>query len=455
VFELVFLFRVFSSFVKVLSSNFHFQITSSSIWTRRFLLPSLFRSTLPSPEQRETVIIRSQARSFEPEMAEGRGGNGGATTSSTKSTDACCDPNDSAAAHLSARASRLEAEARADPTLQDCCRRDLEQEAAASRQQAALSRVDRASRAELARKLGGAVVPPPRPPPPKAENGEEDLDSDFGDDEDNEASLARLRDLRLSQMKREQEERKQQKVEGAEGEPLLLGRLSEINVSKVFALAASLPSLSQGPPREKKKRELPFVVHLADPGSAAGASLDELLETLAGDFRGSRFARAAPGKKSTEVRASVLVAVSASPMPAAQEGAGGILAVFRGGALVAAVPVAAFCAGESGGGGGELVEESVVSWLRKSRALSKEKNEKVKEKKKEENGAAPPSSSDDEDESNSDGEGDDDADPCEVCGRTYFHTHVRPVRSGGRGGCGGGGGGGESGDDDGDESGSD
>ena len=86
-------------------------------------------------------------------MAE-RGVTGGAAGG-----DACCstdgnnnnDHRDSAAAHLSARASRLERELeQADPTLQDCCRRDLEQEARASRQQAALSRVDRAARAELA-----------------------------------------------------------------------------------------------------------------------------------------------------------------------------------------------------------------------------------------------------------------------------------------------------------------
>ena len=120
-------------------------------------------------------------------MEERGGGAGGGAA---PASDACCstgnnnndadaDPRDSAAAHLSARASRLERELEDDPTLQDCCRRDLEQEARASRRQAALSRVDRASRAELARKLGGAVAPPPRPrprPPPhkalRAERGD-------------------------------------------------------------------------------------------------------------------------------------------------------------------------------------------------------------------------------------------------------------------------------------------
>ena len=396
-------------------------------------------------EQRESPKYCSPTQKSNRKMAA-RDGSGAVTTTGA---DACCsavDHRDSAAAHLSARALRLEQELDDDPTLQDCCRRDLEQEAKASRQQAALSRVDRAARAELARKLGGAVVPPP----PRAEK-DDDLESDFDDlddDDDDEASLAQLRDLRLSQLKLQQREQKERKREN--NDDLGPGRLSEVKTSKVFSLAASL---SRGGTR---KKELPFVVHLADAGSSTGASLDELLETLAGDFRGSRFARAGggPSSKSTEVRASVLAAASLVPSAAAaaaaREGAGGVLAVFRGGFLVAAVPVSAFCSGEGGGAGGELIEESAVAWLRKCRGLfareKVEKSAKTKKKKREgddeDDAGAPSSSSDDEGEDNSD----EDADPCEVCGRTYFHTHVRPVRSGG-------GGGGDESDDD--ESGSD
>lgn len=376
-------------------------------------------------------------------MAGGRGGGSGA--------DACCsgdnDHRDSAAAHLSARASALEAElAAADPTLQDCCRRDLEQEAKAARQQAALSRVDRASKAELARKLGGAVVPPPLPRK-KAESDDGESDFDFDSEGDEDASLARLRELRLSQLKQraaaevEEEKRKKKEEKRGDDRELGAGRLSEVKVSKVFSLAASL----SGP----RRRELPFSVHLADAGSAAGAALDELLETLAGDFRGSRFARASPGAGSAAARASVLGAASLPAAVAAREGAGGVLAVFRGGSLVAAVPVSAFCSSE---GGQELIEESVVSWLRKCRALARSKDEgKAESKKRGNDGEASPSSS--ENDSDAEEEEDGDADPCEVCGRTYFHTHVRPVRSGGVGGGNGGGRAGSDRDDD--ESGSD
>lgn len=369
--------------------------------------------------------------------------DGGAATTS----DACCsaDHPDSAAAHLSSRASRLEQELEDDPTLQDCCRRDLEQEAKASRQQAALSRVDRAARAELARKLGGAVVPPPAA---KKDNG--DLESDFDlEDDDDEASLAELRNLRLSQMKQRREQQERNKGIGApRSDDPGPGRLSEVKASNVFSLAASL---SRGSTR---KRELPFVVHLADAGSPAGAVLDELLETLAGDFGGSRFARAGPSSKSTDVRASVLAAAAIPPAVASREGAGGVLAVFRGGGLVGAAPVSAFCSGERSG---ELIEESAVAWLKKCRGLLAKKAESRAEKTtREGDGGAPSSSSDDDGGGSGASDEDKDADPCEVCGRTYFHTHVRPVRSGGggggNGGGAGGGGGGDSGDD---ESGSD
>ena len=366
--------------------------------------------------------------------------------------DACCsssshtanaDPDNSAAALLLARASRLERELledeqEDDPTLQDCCRRDLEGQAKESRVQAALARVDRSTAAELARRLGGAVVPP-RPPPRKDD-----------DDDDDDEPLEKLRDLRLSQLKSRQEAAKKPEGNDEQG-PLSRGRLSEIRVSKVFSLAASL---QQSQKTRRKRRDVPLVVHLADAGSSAGAALDELLETLSGDFAGSRFARASPsknGRTSTEVRSSVLLAASFSP-EAAREGAGGVLAVFRGGGLVAAVPVSAFCSGD---GREELIEESVVSWLRKGRALSEKQtdDEKVEKKTKKRGGddddddASSSSSSDDE----SDGDGDE-AEPCDVCGRTYYHTHVRPVRSGGGGGGGGGGGsddsgGGESGSD--------
>ena len=197
-------------------------------------------------------------------------------------------------------------------------------------------------------------------------------------------------------------------------------------------------SSQQGTATARKGRGLPFIVHLADAGSSAGATLDELLETLAGDYRGSRFARAGGGPSSTlaEARAAVLSAASISPSVAAREGAGGVLAVFRGGELVGAVPVSAFCSGE-GGSAGELLEESAVAWMRKCRGLQKvESGAKKTTAKNGDDDGAPSSSSDESDAE----DGDEDADPCEVCGRTYFHTHVRPVRSGGGGGNGGGGG---------------
>lgn len=131
-------------------------------------------------------------------------------------------------------------------------------------------------------------------------------------------------------------------------------------------------------------------LHLAVPGLAACDALDELMSSLAGDYAGGAFFRCAP-------RGGRGLPRGLPPPPS--------LCVFRDGALIASTSVLVLCAAD-----GALAEERAATWLRRVGGLA---------------GGASSAS-----ESGSDADGD----ACDVCGRTYPHSHVQAVRGGGWGG---------------------
>ena len=72
----------------------------------------------------------------------------------------------------------------ADPTLQSCCARDLEEQATVSRLKAQLSIHDRSKeRLRAAGRVIGAAPPQP-PPPPRPASQRQQVDSDLESEED-------------------------------------------------------------------------------------------------------------------------------------------------------------------------------------------------------------------------------------------------------------------------------
>ena len=267
----------------------------------------------------------------------------------------CCDT----AASLTATADALAADA-ADPTLQACCARDLAQQAASARLAATLAAADRVGAA--ARAATRAAVTPP-----------------LSDDDDDSDQLATLRAARLAQLKAAAA------AAADAGPPGVRDVASAAGVTRAAEAAAPGPT----------------VAHVAAPGYGAGDALEELLTTLAAEYRGTVFVRWAP-RDGTKL--------SGLPPPPT-------LAVFRGGALTAATSIPSLCAGDGG-----LAEERVAAWLRAARALAR--------RRVDDTGASPSPSASSESE---DGGGGRSVPPCEVCGRTYAHTHVQTVRRGGGG----------------------
>ena len=159
----------------------------------------------------------------------------------------CCDT----AASLTATADALAADA-ADPTLQSCCARDLAQQASSARLAATLAAADRVGAA--ARAATRAAVTPP--------SG----DSDDGN------HLASLRATRLAQLK------------AAAAAAADAGPPGVRDVASAAAVAHAAEAAAPGP----------TVAHVAAPGYGAGDALDELLTTLAAEYRGTVFVRWAP-----------------------------------------------------------------------------------------------------------------------------------------------------------------
>ena len=292
------------------------------------------------------------------------------------------------------RASIL-ADAADDPALASCCVRDLEAQARAERVKAKLASADR-----VEARVRAALAPAP------LRNAPGDGDGD----------LASIRAARLAQMQAQAAAaRSQAAASSSRG-----GTLDDLRGGK--ALWRLVDGAGGGGPAPVAPGLAPPVVaHLYVPGAPGGAALDEVLAGLAADQGGGGGA-AAP--RFVRVPAGARGVAAGAGLP----GAGvPVLAAFRGGALVAKAPVAAFMT-EGGGGGGEdgPDEDGVVAWLRAARVLPR---------KPPAGAAAAGASSSDEEGEDDDGEG---ADPCPECGRTYEHEHIRSTRAGGRGGgCGG------------------
>ena len=89
--------------------------------------------------------------------------------------DTGCCPE---AEHFKAQAAACEVEA-LDPTLQSCCQRDLEQQAAVARLKAQLSLHDRSKeRQRAASAVIRSELPPPAPTQPQGSGSGSDLDDD-------------------------------------------------------------------------------------------------------------------------------------------------------------------------------------------------------------------------------------------------------------------------------------
>jgi len=316
-----------------------------------------------------------------------------------------------------------------DPTLSSCCARDLKEQRQAATLRSALAAVDRSAAAQ--RERGRAVALSGEAAWAAAAaraRGEQEDDDD--DDDDNE--LARLREARLADMRRQAAARR---VDGAAG----FGRLNDAKPPEEALRQAAASGASH------------CVLHLAADGHDAGAQLDERLDELARGLgpagggggegeqqqRGRRrqlgggvlFVRASVGAAAAPSAAVVALCrrlglgpVAAGALPALvvlgeadeddeQEEDGGSAAPPPP-PVLACAQVARFCAD------GALLDDRVDAFLRAAGVpLSKTGGNGV--------GAGSGGSEDDKDEE--DGGAASREAPCELCGRTYPHEHVRAV----------------------------
>jgi len=350
-----------------------------------------------------------------------------------------------------------------DPTLSSCCARDLKEQRQAAKLRGALAAADRAAAPALERAA-------PRDPRAVAAGLERERTAaaaaaaarrssrDGSDDSDEGEAIARLREARLAELRRRAASRAADAGEG-------FGRLVDVGAAApASALAVAAASGS------------PCVLHLAADGHDAGAQLDERLAELAralmpaaaraggggggggggGSGGGASFGRrrrrqqggggvlflrapigaaAAPSAAGLALCRDLGLAASAGArsLPALVVLAPGGpdelgLAASGGGGgggggggdeegstrpppvvvAVACAPVARFCAD------GALVEDRVDAFLRRAGVLPNQGS------------GSGSRGSDDEEGGDEEEEGDGDR-PCELCGRTYPHEHVRAV----------------------------
>jgi hypothetical protein len=357
----------------------------------------------------------------------------------------CCPGEARAAADVAACELAL-----TDPTLSACCERDLKEQRQAARLRAVLAAADRtaAPARERARAvaLGGAATTTPTTAW-KREGGDSGGpdDEDDEDDEDDDRQLAQLREARMAELRRRAAERRS---DGAAG----FGRLCDAPSPGEVLEAARASGAAR------------CVVHLAADGHDAGAQLDERLAELArglvpsvaaveqGQMRRRR-RRARGGVLFLRAPAGAAAAPSAAALALCRElglcgVGGGVSGALPRGALpalvvlsspsssspslpsgvgggndaapdapvaVACAPVARFCAED-----GALMEDRVDAFLRSAGVLSS--------RSWGEKGGG--GDEDEEEEEDEDGGGDDgggDGKPCQLCGRTYPHEHVRAV----------------------------
>lgn len=324
----------------------------------------------------------------------------------------------------------------ADPALEACCRRELEERAEVAQLKAKLSLVDRSTtRQQLQRQ---AIGPPPAGAAADAEGRaglEDDIDSS---DEEGRAlgelsrmelvglgvallallprlgpastlspcchaphitalvppPAARLRALRVAEM-REAAARK------AAAQARGLG--AQLSVGEGALLGAARSS------------DQPLVAHLAHEGVEACEVLDEHLSALAHSHLGTRFLRVPVGRRS-----SLHLRLGAPPGPA--------LVAFWEGSVLGAASLERFGAAE-----GVLLEEEVDRWLCALHVLHTPESlqawaaEQRRRPGRRQGGEGGTSSGGESDEDGDGRGGDDWQQPCEVCGRAYPHEHIRSV----------------------------
>eukprot|EP00887_Chlorella_sp_A99_P006174 scaffold3.g6174.t1 len=269
-----------------------------------------------------------------------------------------------------------------DPTLESCCRRDLEERARAERIKAELSLHDRSTVREALRQQ--VVGAPPR-------GAAADAGGLEGEGEEGDAELARLRTVRLQQMQQEAQHKAELQQRG-------LGSLASVPEADLLATA--------------RRAEQSVVVHLAYEGVEVGDVLDEHLGSLAHRFLGTRFLRVRVSPRST-----LHLRLGAPPRPS--------LVCLWEGSVIGAIGLDCFGAPES------IAEEEVDRWLRQRHVLHTPESLEAWAAAQRQGGAGmgPLGGAARGSESDSDdgGSGSDWQLPCEVCGRRYPHQHVRSM----------------------------
>eukprot|EP00239_Pterosperma_sp_CCMP1384_P001013 CAMPEP_0197852800 /NCGR_PEP_ID=MMETSP1438-20131217/21426_1 /TAXON_ID=1461541 /ORGANISM="Pterosperma sp., Strain CCMP1384" /LENGTH=141 /DNA_ID=CAMNT_0043466987 /DNA_START=45 /DNA_END=470 /DNA_ORIENTATION=+ len=125
-------------------------------------------------------------------------------------------------------------------------------------------------------------------------------------------------------------------------------------------------------------------------GAEVSAQVDELLESLAHQYSGTRFVRVRP-------QSSLCMSLQIYLLPA--------LACFREGSLVGTSAGLGSC-----GGAEDFREELATKWLAKCGMLEGWVNPNADESEEEEDG---------------------ECEACVECGRTYYHEHIRAVKPSG------------------------
>jgi len=256
-----------------------------------------------------------------------------------------------------------------------CCDEDAKKQKEAARMLGELREVDR-STARM--RIAEAVV---------GERGEEDADEDDwarsdGDDDDDEA-LREIQEARLRELK------------GAAAIAAAEARRARYVEIKESALGETVRASSR------------VVAHLVLEGAEQCARIDEVCDDLAPAFAKTKFVRIRPSHDSALMRQHRI-----SALPA--------MLIFRRGRLTFTT-----CALDDFGGAENFEEERVTRWLAKHDALP---GHPFAEKTV--TNVDSDASSDEENDGASDEELFGVNKPCETCGRTYPHKHIRALRPG-------------------------
>lgn len=285
-----------------------------------------------------------------------------------------------------------------DPTLDQCCRRDIQSQIAKERIRQCLQREDRIDARQraaaaavctdpaalAAARLQNASHPKQQQQLQQIQDDDDELDSE---EDEGDAELAMLRQQRLAQLRAQGAAQQEARRSG-------FGSLNDVKESQLLNML-----------REPPGRGL-LVVHLAVQGHEPCNTLDECLAAAAAQYRGTYFARV------VVQRGSPLVSRLQLP-----QGVPALLVVLHG--LVAGkAHISQF-------GGHDIWEEEVMAYLRRFKVLS------TGDAQQQRSSAARGGDDDGDDRSSEDedGQAEGRGAPCEVCGRTYAHTHVRALYS--------------------------